>query len=103
MRPYRHILKTKLQETGMNQRQIAEAMGWGSNSTVSQKLSGKRDWSEGELKRMCDLAGISITWLAENSNDLVIAKHKTTTTIAAAADNLTDDQRNIGLERLIEG
>ena len=85
----------KLQETGLSQRVIADKMGWGSNSTVSQKLAGKRDWSEGELTRMCEIAGITVTWLAENSDDLVIAKHKTTTTIASVADLLTEEQRAI--------
>lgn len=95
MRSYRAILKSKLQETGLSQRVIAEKMGWGSNSTVSQKLAGKRDWSEGELQRMCEIAGITVTWLAENSDDLVIAKNRTTTSIAAMADQLTEEQRAI--------
>jgi transcriptional regulator with XRE-family HTH domain len=83
----------KLQEAGLSQRLIAEKMGWGSNSTVSQKLAGKRDWAEGELTRMCEIAGVTITWLAENSDDLMIAKNRTTTTIAALADQMTEEQR----------
>ena len=93
MRSYRSILKMKLQEAGLSQRLIAEKMGWGSNSTVSQKLAGKRDWAEGELTRMCEIAGVTITWLAENSDDLMIAKNRTTTTIAALADQMTEEQR----------
>jgi transcriptional regulator with XRE-family HTH domain len=93
MRSYRSILKQKLQEAGLSQRVIAERMGWGSNSTVSQKLAGKRDWAETELTRMCEIAGVTITWLAENSDDLVITKNRTTTTIAALADQMTEEQR----------
>ena len=93
MRSYRSILKMKLQEAGLSQRLIAEKMGWGSNSTVSKKLAGKRDWAEGELTRMCEIAGVTITWLAENSDDLMIAKNRTTTTIAALADQMTEEQR----------
>lgn len=93
MRSYRSILKMKLQEAGLSQRLIAEKMGWGSNSTVSQKLAGKRDWAERELTRMCEIAGVTITWLAENSDDLMIAKNRTTTTIAALADQMTEEQR----------
>lgn len=77
----------------MTQRQIALAMGWSSSATVSLVLSGKRDWAEGELKRMCDLAGISITWLADNSSDLAITNNKSTVTIASMADQLTEEQR----------
>lgn len=95
MRTYRSILQAKLKDAGMTQRQIAEAMGWKSNATVSLKLAGKRDWSEGELTRMCELAGISVTWLAENSDDLVIAQNRSTVTIAAMADGLTEEQRQL--------
>jgi transcriptional regulator with XRE-family HTH domain len=95
MRTYRSILKTKLKDAGLTHRQIAEAMGWKSNSTVSLKLDGKRDWGEGELARMATLAGVSVTWLAENSDDLVIAQNRSTVTIAAIADGLTEEQRQL--------
>lgn len=95
MRSYRAILKMKLQDAGVSQREIAARMGWGSNSTVSHKLAGKRDWAEGELQRMCEIAGITVAWLADNSDDLVIAKNRTTTSIAAEADGLTEEQRQI--------
>ena len=93
MTTYRSILKAKLKDAGLTQRQVAVAMGWSSSATVSLVLSGKRDWAEGELKRMCDLAGISITWLADNSSDLAIANNKSTVTIASMADQLTEEQR----------
>ena len=93
MRTYRSILKTKLQEAHLNQRQIAKAMGWSSAATVSLVLAGKRDWSEGELKRMCELAGVSILWLAANSDDLVIAEHKESVDIASISDTLSPEAR----------
>jgi transcriptional regulator with XRE-family HTH domain len=95
MRKYRAILHTKLKEAGLTHRKIAQGMGWSSNATVSMVLSGKRDWSEGDLQRMCELAGVTVTWLAENSDDLILAKHKSTVSIAAMADGLTEEQRQL--------
>lgn len=94
MRTYRSILQEKLKESGLNQRQIAKAMGWANQATVSLRLSGKREWGENELQRMCELAGITIIWLAENSDDLVIADNKKAVTIAALADKLSESQRD---------
>ena len=93
MKTYRYILKTKLQEKGLTQRQIAKAMGWSGNSAVSLVLSGGRDWAEGELSRMCELAGVSILWLAANSDDLVIAEHKESVDIASISDTLSPEAR----------
>lgn len=67
-------------------------MGWASQSAVSHKLNGKRDWSEGELTRMCELAGITVLWLAENSDDLVITKNRNALKVASLADELTESQ-----------
>jgi transcriptional regulator with XRE-family HTH domain len=101
MRTYRSILKSKLREVGMTQKGIAARMGWASQGTVSFKLNGDRDWSEGELQRMCELAGVTVAWLAENSDDLVITKNKKSITIASKADGLTEAQRDLVLS-LIE-
>ena len=67
-------------------------MGWASQSTVSDKLNGKRDFAEGELSRMAELCGVTVLWLAENSDDLVITKNKKALKVASLADGLTDDQ-----------
>ena len=67
-------------------------MGWASQSTVSDKLNGKRDWAETELTRMCELAGVTVLWLAENSDDLVITRNKQALKVASLADSLTDSQ-----------
>ena len=93
MRTYRSILQSKLKEAGLNQRQIAKAMGWSNQATVSLRLSGKRDWGEGELQKICALAGISVLWLADNSDDLIITNNRSAATLASIADNLTEEQR----------
>lgn len=97
MRTYRSILKSKLREAGLTQKEIANQMGWATQGAVSYKLNGIRDWSEGELARMCELAGVTVAWLAENSDDLVITKNKKSITIASKADGLTDSQRDLVL------
>jgi transcriptional regulator with XRE-family HTH domain len=93
MKTYRNILKTKLMEKGLTQRQIASVMGWAGNSAVSLVLSGGRDFGEGELRKMCEIAGISILWLAANSDDLVIADHKESVDIASISDQLSPEAR----------
>lgn len=93
MRKYRSILKDKIQAAGLTQRQVALAMGWSSAATVSLVLAGKRDWAEGELRRMTELAGVSILWLASNSDDLVIAEHKESVDIASISDTLSPEAR----------
>jgi transcriptional regulator with XRE-family HTH domain len=95
MKPYRSILKAKLKETGMTQRQIAQAMGWSGNAAVSLVLSGGRDFGDGELGRMCEIAGVSIVWLAANSDDLLITAHKSSADLAAIAEQLTEDNREL--------
>ena len=95
MRTYRDILKAKLKEAGLTQKTIAKQMGWVTQGAVSNKLLGKRDWVEGELQRMCELAGITVAWLAENSDDLVITKNRSAAAIASKADQLTEDQRKV--------
>ncbi len=97
MTTHRTILKDKLKESNIGHREIAERMGWASNATVSLKLAGKRDWSNRELERMCNIAGVTILWLADNSSDLVLARHKASISIALGADSLTDEQRQVVL------
>jgi hypothetical protein len=67
-------------------------MGWATQGAVSHKLNGRRDWAEGELQRMCELAGVTVLWLAENSDDLVITRNKQALKVASLADSLTDSQ-----------
>lgn len=93
MRNYRDILKAKLKEAGLTQKTIAKQMGWVTQGAVSNKLLGKRDWVEGELQRMCELAGVTILWLAANSDDLKIAANRSTIEIALLVDSLSEAKR----------
>lgn len=93
MRDYRNVLSTKLKEAELTQKEIATRMGWASQSTVSEKLKGKRDWSEGELTRMCEIAGITILWLADNSDDLRLSANRSTIEIAVLLDSLSEVKR----------
>lgn len=93
MKTYRSILKAKLKDAGLTQRQIAVTMGWSSSATVSLVLSGKREFAEGELARMCELVGITIIELASQSDDLQgFSKRKGTAEGASILDNLNDEQ-----------
>ena len=50
-------LRGKLAEANMTQKDLATAMGISTN-TLSRKISGKRDVTVGEVKKICDLLGI---------------------------------------------
>lgn len=51
-------LKGKIKETFGTQARFAEALGK-DQSTISQKLAGKTDWTASEIKESCILLGIS--------------------------------------------
>lgn len=100
---YRSVLKAKLKETGLSQRQIATAMGWGNQATVSLRLTGKRDWAEGELAKMCELAGVTIIELAATSDDMPgFTRRKDTVVGAAILDRLPNNQFNAVMAMLRE-
>lgn len=88
MRDHRTILKQLFKAQGATLIAIAQEMGWKSPRTVAWKLSGKRDWSTGELEKMCEIAGITIVRLAEMADDLTLAKHAQTITVARIVDDL---------------
>lgn len=93
MDKHRSILKNKLREVGLTQKEIASRMGWSSQGTVSAKLNGDRDWSEGELARMCELAGITIVELAALSGDMSgFFKRQGVAEGASILEALNDDQ-----------
>ena len=50
---------------------------------------------------MCELAGISVAWLAANSDDLILTEHKSSITITSLAEKMTEEQRQ-NLIRLME-
>lgn len=86
MAGHRQVLAGKFKEIGATHRDIAIAMGWKSAGTVGHKLTGRRDWSEGELPKMCALAGISLLQLSELSDDMPGYYHRKD--IAEAVDIL---------------
>lgn len=71
MRNHRTILAKALKNKGHTYKSIAKVMGW-TASAVGHKLLGRRDWSEGELARMCELAGMTIIELAALSEDMPV-------------------------------
>ena len=101
MRSHRVILAKALKDNGLSHKAIAKAMGWKSAGSVGHKLSGRRDWSEGELARMCELAGMTIIELAAASNDMPgFSKRKGTAEGASILDDLTDAQFEAAMQML---
>jgi len=88
MREHRRILAELLKRKGLSHADIAKAMGWKSPSAAGNKLRGERDWASGELERMCELAGVTVIYLAEISDDLVLTKHPEAVTAARMVDDL---------------
>lgn len=92
MRSHREILATALKAEGLSHAKIAKAMGWASPATVGHKLRGRNDWNPGELARMCELAGMTVLMLAEQSNDLQLTKRPEATEGAAILDELPEHE-----------
>ena len=93
MRGHRAILAVALKNNGLSHLAIAKAMGWKSGGSVGHKLSGRRDWAENELARMCELAGMTLIELAAQSDDMQgFSKRKGVAEGAAILDDLTDEQ-----------
>lgn len=98
MREHRRILASILKAQGLSHADIAKRMGWDSPSAVGNKLRGERDWKSGELERMCEIANLTVIQLAEMSDDLVLARHQETVTLARIVDELTPAQREQALQ-----
>lgn len=91
MRKHRDILASVLKRNGHTHVTIAKAMGWKSPGSAGHKLTGRTDWSEGELANMCELAGITIIELASLSDDMLgFSKRKGVAEGASILDNLSD-------------
>lgn len=88
MRSHRAILAAALKANGQTHATIAKAMGWKSPATAGHKLRGRNDWESGELARMCELAGMTVVMLAEQSDDLHLAKRPEAAEGAAILDSL---------------
>ena len=67
-------------------------MGWKSPATVGHKLRGRNDWNPGELERMCELAGMTVVMLAEQSDDLVLTRRPEALEAASIVDQMTPAQ-----------
>ena len=93
VRPHRDILKERLKAAGLSHAAIAKAMGWKSPATAGHKLRGRNDWAEGELVKICGLAGMTLLELSEQSSDLPLGKHLDTTRAARLYDSLSDEKR----------
>ncbi len=91
MRSHRTILAAALKAQGHTHKTIAAAMGWKSPATVGHKLRGRNDWETGELAKMAELAGMTVVMLAEQSDDLVLAKRREALEGAAILDEITPD------------
>lgn len=92
MRSHRAILAAALKAKGLSHAAIAKAMGWDSPGTAGHKLRGRNKWGPGELERMCELAGLTIVMLAEQSDDLVLTKRREAVEAAAIVDEMTDSE-----------
>lgn len=93
VRPHRDILKERLKAAGLSHATIAKAMGWKSPATAGHKLRGRNDWAEGELVKICGLAGMTLLDLSEQSSDLPLGKNQDTTRAARLYDSLSDEKR----------
>lgn len=90
VRSHRAILASALKAKGLSHEAIAKAMGWKAPGTAGHKLRGRNKWGPGELERMCELAGMTIVMLAEQSDDLVLTKRPEAVEAAAIVDEMTD-------------
>ena len=101
MRSHRQILARALKEKGYTHVTIAKAMGWKSPASAGHKLTGRTDWSEGELGRMCQLAGMTIIELAAKSDDMPgFAHRKEVAEGAAILDGLSDEEFAVAMAML---
>ena len=88
VRNHRAILAAALKAKGLSHADIAKVMGWDSPGTVGHKLRGRNKWGPGELERMCELAGMTVVMLAEQSDDLHLARRPEAIEAAAIVDEI---------------
>lgn len=100
MRSHRAILSDALKAQGLTHKKVAAMMGYKSAATVGHKLSGRNDWSSGELARMAELAGLSLVILAEQSDDLHVARRSETVEGAAILDQMDESDLSMMMTML---
>lgn len=93
MASHRSILTERFKSVGLTHVRIAKAMGWRSPASAGHKLRGRNEWSEGELVKICALAGMTMLELAELSDDLPLSRHQETTKAARILDSLSAEKR----------
>lgn len=99
MRSHRAILSSALKEKGLTHKAVGAMMGI-SPATVGHKLRGIRDWESGELAKMAEIAGMTLLMLAEQSDDLFLAKHTDTLEAAVILDDLAPEDRAAAVEMI---
>jgi transcriptional regulator with XRE-family HTH domain len=92
MRKHVDILAELLEKRVGKQGAIAKALGYKSASAVGMMLRGERGMSLKLLQEMCELAGITIVYLASISDDLTVAKRKESVEAAAIMDDATPEE-----------
>lgn len=93
MKTHRNVLAKALKDSGHTHRTVALAMDWKSPASAGHKLTGRTDWSEGELAKMCALADMTIVELVAASDDMPgYFKNRKAAEAAALLDRLTDKQ-----------
>lgn len=92
VRSHRAILAAALKAKGLSHAAIAKTMGWDSPGTVGHKLRGRNKWGPGELERMCELAGMTLVMLAEQSDDLHLARRPEAIEAAAILDEISPEE-----------
>lgn len=105
MRTHLDNLDALYRALGFSDRYVANEMGWSSDRTVAMKLAGERALKPGELQRMCKIAKITVTELADMSSDLEITKFKEALKAAKLLDKIHDQAKRAAaikeLERIV--
>lgn len=87
-RQHKIILARLLKDAGYTHASAAKAIGYRSGSAVGMMLRGERELGIGDLKNLCDLAGVSVVTLGSMSDDLVLTTHPETAAIAKEVDSM---------------
>lgn len=93
LRQHKVILARLLKEAGYSHASAAKAIGYSSGSAVGMMLRGERGLGMEDLKKLCDLAGVSVVTLASMSDDLMLTTSPETAEIARELDGMTPEQR----------
>lgn len=93
LRQHKVILARLLKEAGYSHAAAAKAIGFSSGSAVGMMLRGERGMGMEDLRKLCELAGVSVVTLASMSDDLVLTTSPETAELARELDGMTPEQR----------